>query len=123
MTLPDLQACPNCNRAIRVRPKTCPGCGYVIRAYRIRLNDRVIERVVAIPTEHLDEFQFTDGTIEDVGPDHPTRCGALKRSGERCRQPRLQNYDGTLAQHCHWHGGLAELRTPEDTEDSTDVGR
>lgn len=123
MTLPDLQACPNCDRSIKVRPKNCPGCGYAIRAYRIRvtIGDRteIQEKVVAIPPQHLDKFEFADGLVEEIGPDDPRRCGALKRSGERCGNLRLVNYDGTLAQHCHWHGGIAELMTPGQTEDPT----
>jgi len=71
VTLPDLTACPNCGRSIRVRPKNCPGCGFAIRAYRVKvkIGDRVkvIERVVAIPPEHVDKFTYNAGElVEDV---------------------------------------------------------
>ena len=65
MTLPDLQACPNCGRSIQVRPKNCPGCGYAIRAYRVRVGDRVLVRVVAIPPEHADKFK-TLAEVEEL---------------------------------------------------------
>lgn len=73
MTLPDLQACPNCGRSIRVRPRICPGCGHHIRAYRVRITigDRVkvLERVVAIPPEHVDKFKMAGDVVEEIPPE------------------------------------------------------
>lgn len=72
MTLPDLQACPNCGHSIRVRPRDCPGCGFAIRAYRVRVTvgDRVkvLERVVAIPQENLARFKMAGDVVEEIQP-------------------------------------------------------
>jgi len=72
VTIPELQACPNCGRSIRVRPRIFPGCGYSIRALLVKITvdgeTKIITRVVAVAPGGLKAFGKSDD-IEDVTPD------------------------------------------------------
>jgi ribosomal protein L37E len=73
LPLPELIGCPHCGKSLHVRPKSCPGCGYAIRAYRVRvtIGDRanVVERVVAIKPEDLPKFRAAYDVVEEIPPD------------------------------------------------------
>lgn len=79
MLVPDVFGCPHCDRSIRGRVRTCPGCGFSIGVIRLRLKvgdrENIIEKLVAAPPvefARIKDVEYLDAEIADPPGEAPS---------------------------------------------------